>query len=395
MSTWLGVCACAWLVLPGVAWADAPASHGGPDATPDTPDADTPAADTPQSATPDSEVVLLSPDSAQPMVATGPEHLAQAQRLRSSGNIEGARAEASAAIAADSELSAAYIARAQILAELADALAADTSDASRRSRARLLRGAAADLETYIRVAKLPEDAAAFFESRRQTLLDEAEAADPGGAPRDPNSVFLRPTPGDHEPASDADGRPEIIVPPARPDRADPADGERTWPMATAITGGAFALAAAGLASSSLRIEQSCDDLCGAAWTQHRVLFPAAIASGVLSAGLAPVGTYKWAENAKSPRAGRIAGITLLSASGVTSIVAAVVGGLAAARWRSSSPSDPDGLGSVQSLANAGAAMLAPTPSLIGSGVAALLGARAAKTRRSASQRRALAQRLRR
>lgn len=325
------------------------------------------------------------------LVATGTEHLARAQGLRDQGQLEQAEAEVSAAIAADPNLSTAYIARAQIRADMADALEDDGSRPARRAQQLLLEAAADDIATYIEVARLPEDSAAFYEARRQALLRRAEALAPQAAPPRRSPAALEPA-GPTQPHA----KPETIFLTPRPDAPPPDDASPTdrtpkrWPATTVALGGIAAVAATGLAAASLQIEQSCVALCAARWTRPRGLLPTSAALSVAAAASVPVATYVWTARADSARPGRITAITLGSLSGVTTVAAIVTASLAASQWRSAVPSDDASLGRIQSLANASAALIAPTPTLLGSALAAWLGSRRAgpsqRTARRTAQR---------
>lgn len=320
------------------------------------------------------------------LVATGTEHLARAQGLRDQGQLEQAEAEVSAAIAADPNLSTAYIARAQIRADMADALDDDPSRPARRTQQLLLEAAADDIATYIEVARLPEDSAAFYEARRQALLRRADALATQAAPPRRNPDVVDP-PG----PTTSHAVPETVVLAPRPDAPDndvatPDRERKRWPATTVALGGVAAVATTGLAAASLQIEQSCDSLCEARWTRPRGLLPTSAALSIAAAASVPVATYALTARADSARPGRITAITLGSLSGVTTVAAIVTASLAASRWRSAVPSDDASLGRIQSLANASAALIAPTPTLLGSALAAWLGSRRAGASRHTARR---------
>lgn len=364
-ATWVAVAIASMVTLPRPILAAPPPPV-------DEPATDTPPAEAREAAAP---VEAAEPDDAppKPQTRSAMEHLELAHELRGGDNLAQAEAEVSAAIAVDPHLGTAYLARAQIRSDMAEALADDPSMPASRERAALLRAAAADLETYKDVAELADDAAAFFDARRDALLRTADAIDPPPLPAreeepepepepDPATALLAalsPVPGLPTPADDP-----------------PPPG---WPRATSIVGGIAAIGASAFASGALVIRQGCgaDGLCAAAWERRPALLaPAAVLAG-LGVAAAPLGAYAWSSRAATRRPGRIAGITLLSLSGVTSVIAIVTGSLASGRWRTAFPSDADELRAIQSLANTAGAAIAPTPTLLGAGIAALLGARRA------------------
>jgi len=332
---------------------------------------------------PDDGAPLATEAPPGPLAATGSEHLARAQSLREQGLLEQAEAEASAAIAAEPGLSTAYIARAQIRADMADALDDDPSTPARRTQRLLLEAAAEDIATYTEVAKLPEDSAAFFAARRESLLRRAQslAPQPEAPLRDREALEPHGPTQPHAEAADVFLTPRRNEAPT--DTGVATRDPQRWPAATVALGAVAAVTATGLAAASLRVEQACDTLCAARWTRPRGLLPTSAALSVAAAASVPVATFAWTARADSPRPGRVTAITLGALSGVTTVAAIVTASVAASQWRSASPSDDAALGRIQSMANASAALLAPTPTLLGSSIAAWLGSRRASSRSAA------------
>lgn len=312
-----------------------------------------------------------------PAVAPAITHLERAQASQGEGDLETAEAEASSAIASDPRMGPAYLLRAQIRADMAAAIAEDLSAPSQRRRASLLRSAADDIDAYVEVAGLPADAEAFFTTRRDALRRDADALDPRDAPAGPErpstSEPLKPPPIHRLPAEPLR---EPLVDELRPTR---------WSQTAVILGSAAAAIAAGTGAASLRVEQRCGTLCSASFMRRGGLLGPSIGLAALGAAAVPFGAAAWirATDAPGRRRWRTAGIVMVAASGVAIVAASITGGLAQRSWGNDVPSSDGDLMTTQRLANATVSLLAPAPTLLSTGLVALI-----LTRRGAGRGRA-------
>lgn len=302
------------------------------------------------------------------------EHLLRAQQHEASGMLEAAEAEASTAIALQPDDAPSYLVRAQIRMGMADRMQGEDA-ATLRSKATLLRLSADDVASYLEYAELPRDGAAWFESRRQGLLRDAEALDPVAPEPRIEPVRLDPPP---EPALS-------IAPEIAPPRDH--DGRRRT-AALVSTGAVAGAAAVGLSAASLHIEQRCaaDGLCAVRWQPQASLLAPAVALAAIGTTSIVVGlATSPAMDRAGPRRAVIG--TTIGLGSAAAVVGTITGALAGAQWFAPvSPSDTAALGTTQTLSNVAVASFAAALPLVSAGITAWVrGRRHRETTRMAGR----------
>jgi hypothetical protein len=301
------------------------------------------------------------------------EHLSRAQALEAAGDLESAEAEVSVAVALDPTDATSYLARAQIRMQMAQHVGDDDDPAYLRRRSALLRQAASDVSSYLEHAELSPDSRQWFEARRDGLLRDAEALEPAPVA---------------EPAPTVAAAEPII--PTAPVVVAPRSVRRTgrtaaWVSTCAVLGAT----AAGLAATSLRIQQSCsaEGLCAVRWQMRPALLAPAMALTALGTSAIVLGVASAPAMAR-PRVRSIVGTTTLAVGGAATVVGAVTASLARARWTSPlSPSADAPLRTTQSLANASMASFAVALPLLSAGLTAWLQSRRRQPDRDSIARR--------
>jgi hypothetical protein len=289
-----------------------------------------------------------------------------AQEARREGRTEQALGDLALAIEADPELAAAYLTRAQLIVDAAgDLEAPPADDAARAEWIEQLQLAASDLERYAVLADAGPEVGEAVQEERARLYAAIVAA------RTEAEAEPEPEP---EPAP----KPEPTVAPAvAPEREpDLVDRHRRARLGPGLLGtGVLATGTGvGLLAAGFRIDRACAELCTARWNERAGFLAGGVSAAVVGATLTTIGTVsltRGRDTVRARRAQRRTGAALVALGGLAAIGTAVLGGLAAAQWRTVAPSDASGLGRTQSLANASLAIGGSIPALLGSGIALL------------------------
>lgn len=304
-----------------------------------------------------------APDDAGPPAGDAPPqddalaHLAHSHELRAAGDLDGAIEAAGAAITADPELAAGYLARAQLRIDAVGASVPTEAEAGAVYVA-TLSAAADDLDRYLELAEVRGPARAALEAERYRLRRDADQ--------------WRPAPPKPEPVAVVDVPEPRPVAPAPKPSSDRETSRRGGPTLV-LVGGLATAAGVGLAASSFRIRQRCDGLCDVGWEARTApLAPASVAT-VVGAVLVPWGAARLVSaHPPTPRVRRAVGGSLLGIGGAALATGVSLLAIAGARWRSTVPSDGGELSSTQSLANAGAALVSAAPAALGAGLVTLV-----------------------
>jgi hypothetical protein len=287
-----------------------------------------------------------------------------AQEARREGRTEQALGDLALAIEADPELAAAYLTRAQLIVDAAgDLEAPPADDAARAEWIEQLQLAASDLERYAVLADAGPEVGEAIQEERARLYAAVAAARAEAEP---------------EPEPEPEPKPEPTIAPAvaperEPELVDRQPRARLGPGLVG-TGVLAAGTGVGLLAAGFRIDRACTELCTARWNERAGFLAGGVSAAVVGATLTTIGTVSLTRGRDTVRARRVqrrTGAALVALGGLAAIGTAVLGGLAAAQWRTVAPSDASGLGRTQSLANASLAIGGSIPALLGSGIALL------------------------
>jgi len=172
----------------------------------------------------------------------------------------------------------------------------------------------------------------------------------------------------------ASGDPIVHTMPTVPDdpEADPGPVDPLGPILVG-SGIAATVAGVGLGSQALHLDQLCDIRCIARWSPQIGFATSAAVAATLGAAVTSWGVAKWIDaRPPTPRTRTIAGVTLLSAAVASGATGAVLLGVMRARFQAADGTELGDLSNLQTMANAGIAVLAVVPSLLTTGLVTML-----------------------